>query len=387
MTLGIYLAQRYLTAFGGVTLGISILYFLVEIESHVSSYRNHGFSALELVGLTILKTPQSIYSILPAIAGLAALWMSLRLSSTSQMPVIRASGKSGLSTLLVPAAAAFMIGVFATTAVNPLIAIMAEKHGKLISRETLPDRQIYIEEGDLAWLRQVINDRQTVVRASRTVGGNLFEDVHIFVFDQDGMPIRRMHAASAELVDDVSRKTEIIPYSALLEPIPSGKSGFCLYGVRTWNHAENLDELVTDPSVINVDCLPTVLTSTQIREALGPPGSLPFWNLRSRIGWLDEAGFSSLRHRVHFHVETAKPVLLAAMVLLGGCLTLRPARLANMTAMVTVALVLILGAIVLGDFARVLGEGQEVPAQIAAWFPPLVVLVLSLGLLLYLEDG
>jgi len=39
------------------------------------------------------------------------------------------------------------------------------------------------------------------------------------------------------------------------------------------------------------------------------------------------------------------------------------------------------------DFAQVLGENGQIPAALAAWAPPIAAILMSLSLLLHLEDG
>ena len=41
----------------------------------------------------------------------------------------------------------------------------------------------------------------------------------------------------------------------------------------------------------------------------------------------------------------------------------------------------------LRNFAQALGDSGQIPVLLAAWSPPLAAVMLSLGLLLHLEDG
>ncbi|WP_461307014.1 LptF/LptG family permease, partial [Albidovulum sp.] len=41
----------------------------------------------------------------------------------------------------------------------------------------------------------------------------------------------------------------------------------------------------------------------------------------------------------------------------------------------------------LRNFAQVLGENGQIPVALAAWGPPLAALLLSLSLILHLEEG
>ena len=386
MIVNLYLVQRFLVALGGVTTGIFVLYFLVEVERHISSYGDLEFTPLEIVGLTILKAPQSIYAVLPTIVAISALWMSLRLSTTSEMPVIRSFGKSGMSALATPAFVAALLGLFAVAVVNPVISAMSKKHRELVTQSTDAGTEIFIEEDGLVWLRQVVDNRQTVIRSSSTRGGIAFSDVHVFMFDPDGRPTKRIHASSAELVDDLGHE-HAGSDSELPSSCQASGPGFSLEEWMEWDHRSESRFATTQPAEPAVKCLVTKLTPDQIRESLDPPNTVSFWKIRSLIDRLEEAGFSSTLHRIYMQSEMAKPLYFASMVLLGGCFALRQKRSTNMPAMVAVTVVLIFAAIILGNFAQVMGESEEISVSLAAWLPPFVVLLFSLGALFYLEDG
>ena len=386
MTLTAYLIQRFLLALAGVLGGMFVLQFLIGIELHLSSYGDLKFSPLEIIGLTLLKAPESIYVFLPSIVAFAALWTSLRLASTSEMPVIRTFGKSGFSTLAVPALVAAVIGIVAVTAVNPVISAMSKKHRDLVFRDSGDGTQIFIQEDGLIWLRQVIDNQQTVIRSSNTTGGRLFEDVHVFMFDSVGQPTKRIHSLTGELVED-TRNREDVSRSASArfgqDPVP----GLCLKDLRVWNHLAEKGMVGAPPIRVAAECLATRLTPEQIRESLDQPNTVSFWKLLSMIDRLEEAGFSSAKHRFHLQSELAKPLLLASMVLLGGTLALRQNRFVNLPLNVTLTFVVILAAVILGNLAQFLGEREDIPVALAAWLPPLIVSLVSLGGLLYLEDG
>ena len=64
---------------------------------------------------------------------------------------------------------------------------------------------------------------------------------------------------------------------------------------------------------------------------------IPFWRLTSQIASLDLSGFSTVSHRVFLHMELAKPLLFAAMVLVGGGFTLRRSSAINAAATIVVS--------------------------------------------------
>ena len=86
-------------------------------------------------------------------------------------------------------------------------------------------------------------------------------------------------------------------------------------------------------------------------------------------------------------MELALPLLLMAMVLVGAGFTMRHARSGNTGVMVLLAIVSGFAIFLLRNFAQVLGENGQIPVLLAAWSPPVAAILLSVTLLLHLEDG
>ncbi len=129
------------------------------------------------------------------------------------------------------------------------------------------------------------------------------------------------------------------------------------------------------------------LTRDRIRDSFGEPSAVSIWDLPAFIASLDAAGFSAKRHRVWFQMELAQPLLLAGMVLLAAGFTMRHTRFGRTGTMVLSAVLSGFAIFFLRNFAQVLGESGQIPVMLAAWFPPVATILLSLGLLLHLEDG
>ncbi len=133
--------------------------------------------------------------------------------------------------------------------------------------------------------------------------------------------------------------------------------------------------------------LPSELTADQIRDSFGTPSTVPIWDLPAFIAGLERAGFSARKHNVWFQMELALPLLLVAMVLVGAGFTMRHARSGRTGIMVLFAVVSGFAIFLLRNFAQVLGENGQIPVVLAAWSPPVAALLLSLTLLLHLEEG
>ena len=80
----------------------------------------------------------------------------------------------------------------------------------------------------------------------------------------------------------------------------------------------------------------------------------------------------------------ARPVIDA---LIAAGFTMRHARFGKTGQMVLLALAGGFSIFFLRNFAQVLGDNGQIPVYLAAWSPPVAAILLSLGLLLHLEDG
>ncbi|MGB5560093.1 MAG: LptF/LptG family permease, partial [Paracoccaceae bacterium] len=129
------------------------------------------------------------------------------------------------------------------------------------------------------------------------------------------------------------------------------------------------------------------LTRDQIRDSFGTPSAIPIWELPAFIDRLERAGFSARQHRVWLQMELALPLMLAAMVMIGAGFTMRHTRFGKTGMMVLLAILTGFATFFVRNFAQILGENGQIPILLAAWAPPIAAILMTLGLLLHLEDG
>ena len=364
MTLAVYIGKRFIFLFLLVVLGLALLFFISELEVHLDRYRNLEETTIVAIGMSLLKTVEQLYEVLPIAVGLAALAMSIRLSVTSEIVVARAAGMSALATLLSPALVAAAIGVVSILALNPFVAQTSKQYRLLTEFHSQKDTQVTFGRGEIIWLRQVTETGQAVIRAAHFSEGHRFTEMDVFEFDQDGVLVGH-HTASSGILDVGSWK---------------------LYNAKSWNlgiEAEIPEETATRSDTLMI---PTNLTIDQISESFDSPHEIPFWEIPELISRLEQAGLSSLEYRVYLQREFAKPILLAAMALIGAGFALRFSRFSRLDVMAVISVVSVMAVYFLQDFAKVLGENGEIPTLGAAWIPPLAVLLLSVSLLLFAEE-
>jgi lipopolysaccharide export system permease protein len=132
----------------------------------------------------------------------------------------------------------------------------------------------------------------------------------------------------------------------------------------------------------------TDLTVEKIQESFATPASVSFWELPHFITVLETAGFSGLRHRIHWNAMLADPALLCAMVLFAATFTLRM-NLRRGVPLLTIAGAIGTGIVLyfISDVVFALGASSNIPVSLAAWSPAGISLLLGVSVLLYTEEG
>ncbi|MFN3280734.1 MAG: LPS export ABC transporter permease LptG, partial [Tabrizicola sp.] len=315
--------------------------------------------------MSLLSVPATLYRILPLIMVMGAIANFLGLARSSELVVVRAAGRSGLHFLLTPLLVSVALGLLAVALFNPLVAATSKAYDDRRAELSHGGRSVLSVADTGLWLRQGAEDGQTVIQAARSNqdGTELF-GVTFIGFGVDGTPGKRIEAETARLVEGAWELT----------------------GTKTWDLTSPNPELtaVVDPGPV---ALPSDLTPERIRDSFGTPSAIAFWDLPGYIADLERAGFSAQAYKLWYQMELALPLLMAAMVLVAAGFTMRHVRFGGSGRMVLYALLAGFGFFFLRNFAQALGDSGQIPVPLAAWSPPVAAAMLSLGLLLHLEEG
>ena len=382
MILLVYLIKRFL--FGLLVVGgsIMVLVFLIEAENQTPRLTALGATNVEAVRLAAMVMLARIDPLVTAIFGVAGLWLSVRTGATNEITVLRATGTLGASVLAMAAVVAFFLGIGLVAIIGPVSATLVKAYESRVASLEGKQSDIFLEGGGHFWFRQVLDGQETILKFAGTDSGKYFDQLHVFVFDDKGDPKRHMFADSAKLIDDASEfsLTELLAGGDILK-LPA----MCLYNFKSWDLTLNDDFPSATAAESPVECFETKLSVSQIKESLDSPELISIWRLNRTIEQLDVSGFSTINHRMHLHMELAKPFLLAAVVLIGGGFTLRNERLVNTATSTLLAVASILAVVFVKEFARIVGVNETVHYIFAAWVPPAAALVLAVGLLSYQE--
>jgi len=366
MTLPLYITRRFLRGVLVVFLVVTALVALLSMVENVRVAANNEASLGEAALLTMLQIPDVLSETFPLILMLGALVAFLGLSRSSEMVIVRASGVSALKMLLWPVLCAFGIGVIFVAVLNPIVATTSQRAMEYRSQLTGNDVSVLSVDTKSLWLRQGLDSGQTVIQASRAApDGTVLYGVRLHQFDPDNRLVTRIEAASATLRPGV----------------------WMLSSVRRWQLDLAPGMPLAAPENLTALRVATNLTRTRIAESFSQPEHIPFWNLPGFIRILERAGFSATRVEVYFQSELARPLLFAAMVLIGAGFSLRHVRFGQVGVMILFAVGAGFSLFFFRDIAQTLGENGDIPVLLAAWSPPAAATLLALALLLHLEDG
>ena len=358
--LSLYLGKQFLknvAVIFGVLMTVVFLIDFIELLRRGSG--KDGVDIFVILQMVLLRLPNLAQKLLPFVTLFGGMLTFFRLSKSSELTVIRATGVSVWQFLFPSLFIAFIAGIVVLTIINPIGAAMQSQYDQMEAKYFDKRSSLLALSSNDLWLRQVDDKGLSVIHARGALNQGIdLTDVIIFEYDLNDSFTGRIDAARA-----------------ILHP------GY-------WD-LENV--VITGPNrpAVRQDHLrlPTSLTAAQIQESFASPATLSFWDLPDFIATLEHAGFSGDRHRLHWYSLMAGPILMFAMVLVAATFSLRSLRQGR-TAL------LVLGGIATGfafyfmtDIIYALGLSGNLPIILAAWIPAIAITLFGLAMMFHLEDG
>ncbi len=360
LTLSLYLSRQFLLSFLAILAGLLAIVFVGEVlELLRRSAARPEISFGLILSMAGLKLPGTAQVILPSVTLFAALFFFWKMTRTHELEVVRASGISVWNFLAPVALAALLFGAVEVTVMNPLSAAMVGRYERLEDKYFRGrPTTLNVSSGGI-WISQADAKAQAFIHAA-SLNPARFELTDVMVFENPAnLPeSRRIDARSAMLLPGVWELRDVV--------------------IQTEDGRGQRQAIYR---------LPTELTQSRIEESFASPRSLSFWQLPEFIHTLNAAGLSSLRHQLYFQALLAKPVLLAAMVILAAVFGLRQSRRGGIFTTISVGLAAGLLLFILNDVIQTLAQSGALPVVLGAWGPPLAGLLAGAAALFHFEDG
>lgn len=365
-TLSFYISRSFVAAVLAMLAalsGIFAMFDFIELLRRSATRPDATFAVV--TSIAALRLPWIIMQILPfavLLGGILAFW---RLTRSSELVVARAAGVSAWQFLFAPVVCAVAMGMFATAAISPLSAAMQARAEQLDNEFLRSGGGPLALAGGKLWLRQSDHALDPQGVAILHGSGMLLQEgrltaqsVSVFRLDGHDRQLERIEVAKATLGD----KMWVLDDARVIKP--GGLPG----------PAERRE-------------LPTNLTVQRVQESFQAPDTLSFWDLPGFIDLLERSGFSSIRHRLHFQSLLALPLLAGTMSLLSAGFSMRQTRRGGVAQMLGSGVAAGFLLFVVSKVAEEFGQSGALPPMLAAWAPAAAGLMLSVALLLHLEDG
>jgi len=354
-----YLALRFAGTIIMTFLAFFMMIYLfdfIEILRQSAGVKGVDFHVLAYI--TFLRMPAFAELTLPFAALVGTVTAFLRLSRSSELTIMRASGMSVWQFIVPGLLVAVLIGIASITLYNPLAAAASAESERL--RATTLNRDVgLLKGGDGAWLRQNSADGPSVVFAANSAKQGVYlANMFVLQYDPQDRFLARIEATSAILKNGYWDMTDVV----VVRP---GRA----------------------PEAYNRYHVATNLTRAQVRDAFGSLLTVSYWDLPRHIELAEKAGLSTTRYEVQHALMSSRPLMLAAMVLLGATVSLRAFRFGGIQTMIVRGLVVGLGVFILAEISRQFGTAGLVSPWSAAWVPAVVACLYPLTALLHQEDG
>jgi lipopolysaccharide export system permease protein len=358
-TFATYVGRQYLFWFGCtlvMLIAIIGLFDFVELLRRTSGKD----ATLDIVAaMSLFKLPHMAEKATPFATLFGAMLAFWRLNRHHEVVVARAAGVSIWQFLFPVIVVAASIGAIKIMLFNPVATASLLRYEQLEARYIRGKSSLAAVADEGLWLRQTTDSGHYVLHARDVSPSHmLLRDVMILLLQGTDTFVGRIDA-----------------------PVATLESGY-------WTlHDARISDREGPPKSVATHRVDTDITPENIQDSFAPPETISFWALPAFIAVLEKAGFSALRHRLHWYVQIADPALLCAMVLLAATFSLRPVRRGGTAVRMVGGIVTGFVLYFVSDVVSALGVSARIPVALAAWSPATISCLLGTAMLFHLEDG
>ena len=287
-TLSYYIARHFFVSFCIALFGLLVITSMIDVVELIRRASGKENVPLSIImELALLRVPYLATKLAPYAVLIGSMMALTRLTRTHELVVARSAGIS-VWQFLAPAVALVMgLGVFMTTAFNPLASVLLLRYEHIEGKYLTGKPSLLAISSSGLWLRQMEtgegNVSEHIIYTMRISQSTMeFSNVIVFSFDKKKKFLSRLDAQRAVLEQGILHLYKVI------QSLPG-------------QPPKNFDEVK----------LPTTLTLSRIQDSFASPETMSFWSLPSFITVLENAGFSALQHRLYWHSLLANPFLMA----------------------------------------------------------------------------
>ncbi|MDA0781989.1 MAG: LPS export ABC transporter permease LptG [Rickettsiales bacterium] len=370
ITLSIYISKNFIGRVGVVLFVMMVTIILFDSLELVRRAYSKDVPIGIILQMTLLKLPTIVQKVVPFAILIGGILSFSKLTRTSELVVARSAGISAWQFLSPAIIISFTLGIFIMTVFNPLASTMLSKFEQIEAKYLKGGTSTLSVSSNGLWLRQKnsFDSGKTVINALRVSHENMeLYDVTIFMFGDNNEFLQRVDAAKAILIEEEDEEGDKKSY---------------------WDIKDAVLTVPGMAAAARTDYrLGTELSRHHIQESFASPETMSFWELPKFIGTLKDAGFSAIRHSLHWHNVLVTPFFLAAMVFFAAAFSLRPPRRGKTGALMVAGIASGFIIYFISNLVLALGLSGSIPVIVSAWTPACVSILIGTVLILHLEDG
>lgn len=288
-----YIALGYLKSFGLITFIASCALYISTLFDTLNRFKTTNLRIGVILQLSLLKLPYLVLAIISLISLVSVLFFMHNMNKSRELSAIFSSGVSVLQILLPMSICGFILGVFVTCAVQPLSAALISAHGRLEAKISHKHSAINISNMGVIISEERGKERRVFRIQNIDFAKNKLSQITILCIDEQNKLTERIEAASGSLKDN-------------------------MLSLRDGKVFKDEADIFGDSFVLYK--LPTTISLHNIQNSYIDPECVSFWQLRSVINVLNEAGLPVTKHQVYYFSQLFKPLMIVATIMLGICL-------------------------------------------------------------------
>ncbi|PLW77400.1 LPS export ABC transporter permease LptG [Cohaesibacter celericrescens] len=358
--ISLYIARRFLSTILAMFFGCFLLVLLVDFVELIRRGGNKETADIfSLFLMSLYRVPELTERILPFATLFGSITAFLNLSRRLELVIVRASGMSAWQFMRPALLVAAGLGIFAFAVYNPASAYLKDLSLEIDARIFGASFSMSGQTASQGWVRQKGEDGDSILKAITSFdNGRQLGGVTVFSYDKEGNFIERVDARSGRLRSGYWALTDVLVSSASNAP-------------------RQYDSYLVS----------THLTPEEANETIANPNSVPFWELPAIINQASRSGLPAHKYRLRYQTLLARPLLLAAMVLIAATVSLKVFRFGNVGKMILGGVLAGFVLYVVTELAKDLGNTGLVNPILSAWLPAIVASLIGFSILLYQEDG
>ena len=330
-----FLLRRFFSGVGLVMLIVCGVIFAVTFVERLPS----NPTAIHVLYDSWIRLLEYVPMFLPLAVFMGTLLTSYNLTKSSENIIIASAGLSPFQSTRPFLIGAFLIGLFATTVINP--------YSVMVSSDDLSAEQLQLIDNKI-WLRESSTNGYITLNAkSMHKSGNdlIFDDTTIYVQDQNFKLQTRINADSVKLSDN----------------------GLSATDATVWSSDDTIQQSDWQ--------LSTLLTPQTVLDRYLQPDRISFWQLPDFIKRMESIGVPVRAHRVQLWTLLFLPLTMISMALLGIAFSqTKQRRNYSFGIKFSLGIITCFGVYFLTNLFNALGTTGALPAVLSIIAPPLIII-------------